>query len=96
MAADTIGVMEDASEQQIDRFRHVLTTLAERNGLTNLRRAGDGHVIADVEKGRTYFDVAGFELQAESLMGARVDVILAQTPSAAREDRGPLVAKQVA
>jgi hypothetical protein len=36
-----------------------------------------------VAPGRTYFDIARFELQAEALLQAPVDVILSETESAA-------------
>lgn len=88
--------MEPASEETIVRYARVLTTLGLRNGLTNLRRAGDGHVLADITPGRTYFDVAGFELEAESLIGESVDVILSGTSAGDATDRGPLTADQVA
>lgn len=88
--------MNPANEEQLVRFARVLATLGERHGLSNFRKAGEGQVIADIEKGRTYFDVAGFELEAENLLQAGVSVVLSGTEFAAQVDRGPLTADQVA
>jgi hypothetical protein len=58
------------------RYAPVLTDLAARHGLTNLHRAGTGRLVADVNAGRTHLDVASFELDAEGLLRARLDVVL--------------------
>lgn len=88
--------MNPASEEQLVRFARVLATLGERHGLSNFRKAGEGQVIADIEKGRTYMDIAHFEIEAEGLLQAGVSVLPSGTESAARRDRGPLAADQAA
>lgn len=71
----TIPDVETASEEQLDRATPVLRNLARRHGLSNLRHAGPGVVVADVASGRTYFDVARFELEAEAVLRAAVHVV---------------------
>jgi hypothetical protein len=88
--------MNEATEERLRRFAQVLTDLGVRHGLSNFRRAGDGRVIADIADGRTYLDVARFEIEAEAVLQAGVSVILSATESAARLDRGPLLADQAA
>lgn len=53
---------------------------------------GDGRIIADIAAGMTYFDVVRFELEAEAVLQAEVSVIISATDTAARLDRGSLVA----
>ncbi|MEP6461818.1 MAG: hypothetical protein ABJC62_00045 [Frankiaceae bacterium] len=74
----------------------MLIDLGGRHGLSNFRRAGDGRLIADIEQGKTYLDVARFELEAEGVLRAGVSVVLSKTDTAARLDRGPLAADQAA
>lgn len=88
--------MDEASEERLRRFAKVLIDLGIRHGLSNFRRAGDGRVVADVTEGRTYLDVARFEIEAECVLRASVSVILAGTESASLLDRGPLLVDQVA
>lgn len=81
-----------ASERQLDRAAAQLTDLGARHGLSGFRHAGEGRLVADITPGRTYFDIARFELEAETMLGAAVDIIPAQTPSAAVLAGRPLTA----
>lgn len=74
--------MDLATSEQLDRFAVVLVDLATRHGMSNLRQAGDGRLVADVARGRTYFDIAAFELEAEPLLGAALSVIPSGAPLA--------------
>lgn len=88
--------MSIVSQDKLVRSVGVLQALAERHGLSNLRRAGDGCVIADIASGRTYLDVARFELDAQSVLGGSVDVMLSGTEAAALADLGELATGQAA
>ena len=79
-----------ASEELLDRFAAVLANLGARHGLSNLRHGGAGTVVADVEAGRTYLDLARFELEAESLLGTSLTVVSSDAPRADRIVAGPL------
>lgn len=78
--ASIVRGMELATEELLDRFAAVLTDLADRHGLSNLRQADRGAVVADVAPGRTYLDLADFELEAESVLGAALFVIPSGSP----------------
>jgi hypothetical protein len=95
MTTTAIGV-NTATEERLVRFAQVLTDLGVRHGLSNLHRAGDGRTIADIAEGKTYLDVARFELEAETVLQAGVSVILSETETASRLDRGPLLANRAA
>lgn len=71
----TVRSVESASEEQLDRATPVLLNLARRHGLSSLRHAGPGLLVADVANGRTYFDIARFELEAEAVLRAAVHVV---------------------
>jgi hypothetical protein len=87
----TIGhVLEPASPELLDRFAAVLADLGARHGLSNFRHGGEGKVVADVEPGRTYFDIGQFELEAESLLGSGLFVVGSGAPSAAHIAGAPL------
>jgi hypothetical protein len=88
--------MNEATEEQLSRFARVLTDLGSRHGLSGFRRAGDGRLIADIAGGKTYLDVARFEIEAEAVLQAAVSVILSETETASRLDRGPLLTDQAA
>ena len=88
--------MNSATEEQLVRFAQVLTDLGARHGLSNLHRAGDGRIVAEIAAGMTYLDVSRFELEAEAVLQAGVSVILSETETAARLDRGPLLADKAA
>ncbi|MGH3937814.1 MAG: hypothetical protein ACRDTG_04140 [Pseudonocardiaceae bacterium] len=78
------------SKELLDRFAAVLVDLGTRHGLANLRHGGAGTVVADVEAGRTYLDLARFELEAESLLGTSLTVVSSDAPRADRIVAGPL------
>lgn len=78
------------SKELLDRFAAVLVGLGARHGLSNLRHGGAGTVVADVEAGRTYLDLARFELEAESLLGTSLTVVSSDAPRADRIVGGPL------
>ena len=88
--------MVAATEEQLSRFALVLADLGARHGLTNFRKAGDGRLIADIAAGNTYLDVARFEIEAEAVLRAAVSVVLSETETAYRLDRGPLSTDRVA
>jgi hypothetical protein len=83
--------VDPATDDELNRFERVLTNLGLRHGLSNFRLGRPGELIADISWGRTYLDVARFELDAEAVIQARVSVLLSGTELAARSDRGPLV-----
>lgn len=78
-----IEIVKLATEDQLDRSAELLTVLGQRHGLSIFRHAGRGRVVADAEAGRTYLDVANFELEAEGMLQARLTVITSGAPSAA-------------
>ena len=90
-----IGV-NTATEGLLVRFAQVLMDSGVRHGLSNLHRAGDGRVIADIAEGMTYLDVARFGLEAEAVLQASVSVVLSETETASRLDRGSLLADKTA
>lgn len=77
-----------ASPDLMDRYAALLVDLGRRHGITNLRHGGPGKVVADVEPGRTYFDLARFEMEVQSILGHDVAVVSTDTPLAA-EIAGP-------
>ncbi len=84
------AVAASTSKELLDRFAAVLADLGTRYGLSNLRHGGAGTVVADVEAGRTYLDLAQFELEAESLLGSSLTVVSSDAPRASRIVAGPL------
>ncbi len=78
------------SKELLDRFAAVLVGLGACHGLSNLRHGGAGTVVADVEAGRTYLDLARFELEAESLLGTSLTVVSSDAPRADHIVAGPL------
>jgi len=88
--------MKAAPEAQLLRNARALETLAGNHGLTNLRLAGDGRLIADVEAGRTLLDIARFEIEAQAVLQATIAVISSRAPLAAQVDKGPLAASPAA
>ncbi len=85
-----------ASEDLLNRYGAVLGDLGAAHGLSRLRHAAAGVVVADVEDGRTLSDLARFELEAESLLGAALAVIASDAPAAARLASAPLQATSAA
>lgn len=88
--------MKLATEDQLDRSGELLSVLGQRHGLSNFRHAGPGRVVADAEMGRTYLDVARFELEAEGMLQARLTVITSGAPSAAKAGGRAIVATSTA
>ena len=54
--------VKPSTQGQLIRFALALENLAGKHGLSNLRLAGDGQLIADVAKGKTLLDIARLEL----------------------------------
>ena len=90
------GMLAPAPPDLLDRYAALLTDLGRRHGIVNLRHGGPGKVVADVEQGRTYFDLARFEMEARSILGHDVAVISADAPSAAGLAGPPLKASRAA
>lgn len=88
--------MTSATEAQMLRFAQALVNLARGHGLTSLRLAGDGQIIADVAEGRTLLDIARFEIEAQAILQARVSVVSSRTELASRLDSRPLLAPSAA
>lgn len=78
------------------RFTRALSNLARDHGLSNLRLAGEGRLIADIAEGRTLLDVARFEIEAQAVLQARVCVISSRSELASQVDTRPLVASPAA
>ena len=85
-----------ASEDLLNRYGAVLGDLCAAHGLSRLRHAAAGVVVADVEDGRTLSDLARFEFEAESLLGVAPAVIASDAPAAARLASAPLQATSAA
>lgn len=79
-----------ADEAALRQHANVLTVLADAHGLSDLG-LGElaGELVATVASGRTYFDIARFEMDAANMLGLTVRV----TPSeaAGARVRAPLV-----
>lgn len=87
--------MQAATEEQIDRSAELLTVLGQRHGLSHFRHAGRGRIVAHADRGRTYLDIAAFELEAEGILGARLNVITDAAPAARTAGR-PVTAPSAA
>lgn len=92
----TVRAMDPATEAQMLRFAEALNTLARGDGLSNLRLAGEGQLIADVAEGRTLLDIARFEIEAQAVVQAHVSVISSRAELASHIDDRPLVASSAA
>ncbi len=88
--------MMPATDAELVRFVPVLMTLAERHGLSNLRLAGHGQIVADVDAGRTLVDVARFEIEAQAVIRAEITVVSSRAELASQLDCRPLVATSAA
>ena len=61
----------------------LLAELAVRHGISSIQLGTDvAELVVAVEDGRTYFDLAEFEAEAEALLRHRVDVTSAGAPGA--------------
>ncbi len=96
LLAGTVRAMDPAPEAQMLRFAQALITLARGHGLSNLRLAGDGQIIADIAEGRTLLDVARFEIEAQAVLQSRVSVLSSRAELASSVDNGPLAASSAA
>ena len=68
---------------QIDTAARLLHDLAAPYGLTRLHHGDEpGEIVADVEPGRTYMDIARFELDIEDRFGWAINVTSARAPRA--------------
>jgi len=92
----TVTTMNPATEAHMLRFAQALNNLARGHGLSNLRVAGDGQLIADIAKERTLLDIARFEIEAQAVLQARVSVISSRAELASQLDSRPLVASSAA
>lgn len=76
-------MMTRPAQKELDAAHELLERLAAEHGLRNLRHGDEfGEVVAEVEEGRSYFDVVAFEEAVEGRLGWRPDVVPAGTPGA--------------
>lgn len=64
-----------ATPAQLRAHRAELAHLAADHGLSQLRVAPSGRLVALADEGRSYFDVVRFEQEAAQLIGAPVEVL---------------------
>jgi hypothetical protein len=71
------GMVRRPSRSELAQAAELLETRAAKHGLTSLRVStrADGDVVADVAPGRTYFDIAAFELEVEELLGWAPNIV---------------------
>jgi predicted nucleotidyltransferase len=73
-------------EPLIKSYREQILTAAARHGALNVRIFGsvargdagpesDVDVLVDLEPGRTLFDLGGFQMDLQDLLGRKVDVV---------------------
>lgn len=82
---DTLVAMEPplADDDVLRRHATVLKVLGETHGLTDLVLGDDpGELVATVAPGRTYFDVARFEMSVADVLGFTVHVTSSGAPGA--------------
>lgn len=80
-----------ADDEVLHRHAALLEVLADRHGLSSLALGlAPGELIATVEDGQTYLDVAAFELEVIDAVGSDVHVTPAGAPGA--HIRAPLTA----
>jgi hypothetical protein len=71
------------TREQVSKAAALLERRAAEHGLTNLRYGEDGgEIVADVAPGKTYFDIAAFELEVEEVLGWVPDVVSSGAPGA--------------
>lgn len=84
-----------ADDEVLHRHAALLEVLAERHGLSALALgSAPGELVAGVREGRTYLDVAVFELEVIDAVGRDVHVTPAGAPGA--HIRAPLTAAPAA
>ncbi|MGH8906998.1 MAG: hypothetical protein ACRD0K_10880 [Egibacteraceae bacterium] len=66
------------------RNRSVVSRLAERHGLSDLRVTKTGRLLVSVAEDRTYVDIAEFDAAVEDALGVAIDAI----PDGVLEHRG--------
>ena len=73
-------------EQVLHSQRTAINALAKRYGVRNIRMFGsvmrgeanaesDIDLLVDMEPGRSLFDLGGFQMEMQTLLGRRVDVV---------------------
>jgi len=73
-------------EQVLHSNRAAINALAKRHGVRNIRVFGslargeagaesDIDLLVDIEPGRSLFDLGGFQMDMQALLGRRVDVV---------------------
>jgi hypothetical protein len=81
----TLGGMElpSADDRLLREAAGLLAELAPRHGITAVKLGADpAELVVTLEKGRTYFDLAEFEAEAETLLRHRVSVTSSGAPGA--------------
>ncbi len=83
--------LPSADDRLLREAAGLLAELAPRHGITAVQLGSDpAEVVVTFEQGRTYFDLAGFEAEAEALLHHRVNVTSAGAPGAhPRESLAP-------
>jgi len=72
-----------ADDQLLRQRAGLLAELAARHGISSVQLGSDlGELVVSLKEGRTYFDLAAFEAEAEALLRRRVDVTCAGAPGA--------------
>lgn len=72
-----------ADDRLLRQSAGLLAELAVRHGISSIQLGADAsELVVTVEEGRTYFDLAEFEAEAEALLRHRVDVTSVGAPGA--------------
>jgi hypothetical protein len=72
-----------ADDRLLRQNAGLLAELAARHGISSIQLGTDvAELVVAVEDGRTYFDLAEFEAEAEALLRHRVNVTSAGAPGA--------------
>ncbi|MHB1613468.1 MAG: hypothetical protein ACYCXA_07650 [Actinomycetes bacterium] len=76
-------VLPPADDRLFRQSAGLLAELAARHGISSIQLSTDAaELVVTVEDGRTYFDLAEFEAEAEALLRHRVNVTSAGAPGA--------------
>ena len=78
--------MEKSLLEQMRLHRAEILEMAQRNGMKNIRIFGsvargedkkdsDIDILVEVESGKSLFDLVGFGIEVEDLLGRRADVV---------------------
>ena len=77
-----------ADDRLLRQNAGLLAELAVRHGISSIQLGTDvAELVVAVEDGRTYFDLAEFEAEAEALLRHRVNVTSAGAPGAHPRER---------